>query len=65
MRKAYQLVIIPDIPPTVGEDVLSILEPLKELAETREGRRHNDNLDKAVTFRDLVDLGLIIESQVP
>ena len=37
---------------------------IKEIVEVREGRL-GDNADNMVTFQDLVDLGLITESQIP
>lgn len=42
-----------------------VLQNMKEITEVREGQRGSDYLDKAVTYRDLVTLGLITESQVP
>lgn len=41
------------------------LNSLKQAQEIREGIRGGDFLDKTVLWRDLVDLGLITESQVP
>jgi hypothetical protein len=35
-----------------------VLNALKEIVEVREGRRGNP-LDRAVTMRDLVELGLV------
>jgi hypothetical protein len=40
------------------------LTAIKEIIEVREGRL-GENSDNAVTFQDLVDLGLITKSQIP
>lgn len=65
MRNPTKLPNIPDIPPDVDHNVRVILEPVKQRMETREGLTGKDKLDANVTFRDLVNLGLITENQVP
>jgi hypothetical protein len=52
------------IPSAVGIDpaVQRILEPMIETMELREGMRQR-TLGMNVTFQDLIDLGLITESQ--
>lgn len=63
LRRRPSLAAIPQIPPGIpGRDVL---EAVKQILETREGRRGSDNLDRVVTYRDLVLLGLIAEGNVP
>lgn len=53
---------IPDIPPgTVNSE---LLEPMKEIIETREGVRGMVK-QRNVTFQDLIDLGLITEADLP
>lgn len=53
------------VPPNTEDELRRLLQGLKEITEVREGHRGSDYLDKSVTYRDLVDLGLIAESQVP
>jgi len=48
---------IPSIPNVSEETVLQVVEALKNTLDVREGRI-GDQLDKGVTFRDLVGLGL-------
>lgn len=51
---------IPDPGPGPDPQARAALNALKEIVEVREGRRGNP-LDRAVTLRDLVQLGLIEE----
>jgi len=62
---ARDLPAIPDIP--LGEENKKYLDPMKETIEVWRGERRSSGrkLDAVVTYRDLVDLGLIIEEQVP
>lgn len=64
MRSKTKLPAIPDIT-GVDEQTRIILEPIKEITEVQTGRRGNDHLDTTVTWRDLVNAGLISESDVP
>lgn len=58
---------LPSIPePT--ENALGLVRSvsaLKEAVEVILGRRSSMRDDRAVTFQDLVDLGLITEDQIP
>ncbi len=64
MRATTKIPAIPDVP--VSDPVtVRLFGPIKEVIEIREGRRGGDNLDKHVSYRDLVNLGLITEAQVP
>lgn len=65
MRKATILPSIIQLPADLDHHLRQVLQNLKEITEVREGQRGSDYLDKAVTYRDLVTLGLITESQVP
>jgi len=65
MRKKINAPPIPELNGLQDPVLKSILSPIKETIELREGRRAKDNLDKMVTWRELVELGLITESQVP
>lgn len=49
---------IPDPGPGPDPQARAVLNALKEIVEVREGRRGNP-LDRAVTMRDLVELGLV------
>lgn len=48
----------PAIPQVTQENLLDVVRALKEVVEVREGRR-GDEMDEAVTFRDLVAAGLL------
>lgn len=63
MRNPIKTQTIPDLTPGIDDDVRRVLEAIKDIIEVREGVRGPDRLDQAVTFRDLVALGLISESQ--
>ena len=63
MRNPIKTQAIPDLTPDIDYDVRRVLEAIKDIIEVREGVRGPDRLDQAVTFRDLVALGLIGESQ--
>ena len=65
MRNPSSLPPVGKIPADTGDATRLVLTQMKEIIEVREGRRGNDFLDKAVTYRDLVTLGLITEAQVP
>lgn len=43
----------------------NVCEQLKEAVEVLQGQRGIDNLDMVVRWRDLVQLGLITEADVP
>jgi hypothetical protein len=53
------------VPTNLEHEHTKLLMSMKETIEVIAGRRGSDYLDKAVTYRDLVNLGLITESQVP
>lgn len=57
---------MPSIPTVefLDADVKAVVRPIKEILEVREGRV-GSNKSRVVTFGDLVDLGLITESQIP
>lgn len=58
----------PAIPePTVGsaESVRDAILTIKESMEILTGQKRNGALNKAVTWQDLVDLGIVAEDQVP
>jgi len=55
---------IPSIDKLSDIQLKLILKPIKEIIEVREGRLGSKK-DMAVTYQDLVDLGLITESQIP
>lgn len=65
MRNKVELPAIGRVPDGADQQLMKFLRSVKEVVETREGRRGPDYLDRAVTYRDLVDLGLIVESDVP
>lgn len=71
MRNKVELPVIGRVPSGSGgggptdTELMKFLRALKEIIEVREGRRGPDYLDRAVTYRDLIDLGLIVESDVP
>jgi len=48
----------PQIPQVTEANVLEVLRACKEILEVREGRR-GDAMDEAVTYRDLVRMGLV------
>ena len=48
----------PQIPQVTDDNLVEVVRTLKEIVEVREGRR-GDDLDEAVTYRDLVMLGLV------
>lgn len=64
MRDKTKVPAIPGME-SLPADVQRVVRTIKETMEVREGVRGNDYLDKGVTYRDLVELGLITESQVP
>ena len=61
----HKLPSIPDVPP--DHDVKMFLDPMKETIEVWAGARKTGarKLDAVVSYQDLVDLGLITETQVP
>lgn len=65
MRDATKIRPLGRVSPDIDEETRNLLMGMKETMEVREGRRGSDYLDKAVTYRDLVTLGLITEAQVP
>lgn len=65
MRSETKTPSIGRVPPHIDDEARRMLQSIKEILEVREGQRGSDYLDKAVTYRDLVSLGLITESQVP
>jgi len=65
MRSAYKIRTIPDPGRLPDLATVKILEAMKEAIEVMLGRRGADNLDRVVTYRDLVSLGMISESQIP
>jgi len=65
MRDATKIPPLGRVNPEMDDESRKLLQNVKEILEVREGRRGSDYLDKAVTYRDLVTLGLITESQVP
>ena len=55
---------IPEVP--FGRDSKEILDPVREILEVWKGDRKVTNQSQAVvTYQNLVDLGLITESQIP
>lgn len=65
MRDTTKIPPLGRVNPEMDDESRKLLQNVKEILEVREGRRGSDYLDKAVTYRDLVTLGLITESQVP
>lgn len=65
MRSVTKTPSLGRVPPNTEDELHRLLQNIKEITEVREGQRGSDYLDKAVTYRDLVTLGLITESQVP
>ncbi|URI08924.1 hypothetical protein MW290_25485 [Aquincola tertiaricarbonis] len=49
---------LPDVDPKNPDSLRRFMGALKEIVQTREGRR-GQKLDKAVTFRDLQDIGIV------
>lgn len=52
-----RIVDIPAIPGSVSPELKKVLEPIREYVQTIAGRR-GDDLDTAVTFRDLINSGI-------
>jgi len=50
--------VTPQIPQVTESSLVEVVRAIKEVVEVREGRR-GDVLDEAVTYRDLVALGLV------
>ncbi|HEX7116254.1 MAG TPA: phage tail protein [Steroidobacter sp.] len=65
LRRSPNLSAIGQIPSGIDPALRDVLSALKQIVEVREGRRGTDMLDKGVTYRDLVRLGLIEEINVP
>lgn len=65
MRNETKIPPLGRVSPDLDDETRKMIQGIKEIIEVREGRRGSDYLDKAVTYRDLVSLGLITESQVP
>lgn len=65
MRSAYKIRSIPDATRVTDDNTRKVLEGMKEAIEVMLGRRGEDNIDVVVTYRGLVNLGLITESQIP
>lgn len=65
MRSVTKTPSLGRVPLNTEDELHRLLQNIKEITEVREGQRGSDYLDKAVTYRDLVTLGLITESQVP
>lgn len=53
---------IPEVGPGLAPQTRSVLGPLKEIVETREGRR-GDPLERAVTLKDMIRWGLVTKRQ--
>jgi hypothetical protein len=53
---------IPETGPGLDPQVQAVLRPIKEVVETREGRR-GAPLERGVTLRDLVRIGVLTEEQ--
>ncbi|MFW5489147.1 MAG: hypothetical protein ACNI3A_12160 [Desulfovibrio sp.] len=58
MNNRRTLPAIPDVPDSADPMTAPALRALKEIIEVREGLRGNPQ-DKAVTLRDLYEMGLI------
>jgi hypothetical protein len=65
MREAVKIPGLGRVSPKLDPEAQNLLNSIKQIIETREGVRGNDNLDRGVTYRDLIALGLITETQVP
>ena len=55
---------IPDIPLSVGEDIARVLNPIKETIDLREGRKGKLPNESMVTLQNLIDLGLIAQTDI-
>jgi hypothetical protein len=55
---------IPD-PSRSVEGMFETVQTLKQVAETLTGQRRGSRANSAVTWQDLVDLGLIDPTQIP
>ena len=65
MRDSVKIPGLGRVSPALDAETQQLLSSIKATIETREGVRGSDNLDRAVTYRDLVNLGLIDEADVP
>jgi hypothetical protein len=65
MREAVKIPGLGRVAPILDPESQNLLNSIKQIIETREGVRGLDNLDRGVTYRDLIALGLITETQVP
>lgn len=63
MSGRRSLPALPEVPSGIDSRVASVLTPLKEVVEVREGLR-GDPLARFATLADLVSLGLIDRAQV-
>lgn len=64
MKRQVTTPAIPDLDQLIAPEERRVLEAVKETIEVREGRR-GGKTDSFVTWRDLVNLGLIEESDIP
>ncbi len=62
MSGRRSLPALPEVPSGIDSRVASVLAPLKEVVEVREGLR-GDPLARFATLADLVSLGLIDRTQ--
>lgn len=63
MREIVKIPPVPETPKDASKELAEFLTVMRHIIQIREGMIGSDNFDKLITWRDLVELGLITESQ--